>query len=190
VAIGRGELETPLPHGRGGEIGALTTAFSQMTHSLRERIAAEQAAHAQALRLQQEIIHLQEANLRELSVPLIPLMHQALLLPLIGAIDTARAAHLLETLLDGVAQQRARLVLLDLSGVRMVDTRVAQTLLQAAQAVRLLGAEVALIGIRAAVAQEIIATGVEVGDMPVYANLATAIMTLVPSHGEQPDGRS
>src|SRR5262249_24550061 len=150
-AIGRGELETPLPRAHGGEIGTLTRAFSQMTHNLRERIAAEQAAHAEALRLQEEIIHLQQANIRELSVPLIPLTHQALLLPLIGAIDSARAAHLLVTLLDGVADQRARLVLLDLSGVRVVDTKVAQALLQAAQAVRLLGAEVALVGIRAEV---------------------------------------
>src|SRR5262249_11823232 len=83
------------------ELGILASAFNQMTVNLRQRIAAEQSAQAERVRLQQEIIRGQEANLRELSTPLIPLTPQVLLLPLIGSIDSPRAAHILQTLLDG-----------------------------------------------------------------------------------------
>ena len=111
-----------------------------------------------------------------------------LLLPLIGSIDSPRAAHILQMLLDGVAQHRAQTVLLDLGGVRVVDAPVAQALVQAAQAVRLLGAEVALVGIRAEVAQEIIATGAAIAHLPIYATLETAITTLLPHAGPQSGG--
>jgi rsbT co-antagonist protein RsbR len=168
------------------ELGMLATAFNQMTGNLQERIAAEQTAQAERLRLQQEIIHGQEANFREPSAPLIPLTPRVLLLPLIGSIDSPRAAQLSQTLLDGVAQYHAHMVLLDLSGVRVVDANVAEGLMRAAQAVRLLGAQVVLVGIRAEVAQAIISTDVAVGDLPVYASLETAITTLMPRSVARP----
>ena len=159
-----------------------------MTVNLRQRIAAEQTAQAERLHLQQEIIRVQEVTLRELSTPLIPLTPRVLLLPLIGSIDSSRAAQMLETLLVGVTQHRAHMVLLDLSGVRVVDAQVAQALVQTAQAVRLLGAEVVLVGIRAEVAQAIIATGVMVDTLPIYATLEMAITTLMPSAVQQSGG--
>jgi len=187
-AVTGGNLDAMAPVTSHDELGLLATAFNQMTVNLRQRIAAEQTAHAERLRLQQEIIRGQEANLRELSTPLIPLTPQVLLLPLIGSIDSPRAAHILQTLLDGVARHHAHTVLLDLSGVRVVDAEVAQALVQTAQAVRLLGAQVALVGIRAEVAQEIIASRVAIGELPIYATLETAITTLIPHAGSHPGG--
>jgi len=187
-AVTGGNLDAMAPVTSHDELGLLATAFNQMTVNLRQRIAAEQTAHAERLRLQQEIIRGQEANLRELSTPLIPLTPQVLLLPLIGSIDSPRAAHILQTLLDGVARHHAHTVLLDLSGVRVVDAQVAQALVQTAQAVRLLGAQVALVGIRAEVAQEIIASRVAIGELPVYATLETAITTLIPHAGSYTGG--
>src|SRR5258706_3887704 len=179
-AVTGGNLDAMAPVTSHDELGLLATAFNQMTVNLRQRIAAEQTAHAERLRLQQEIIRGQEANLRELSTPLIPLTPQVLLLPLIGSIDSPRAAHILQTLLDGVARHHAHTVLLDLSGVRVVDAQVAQALVQTAQAVRLLGAQVALVGIRAEVAQEIIASRGAIGELAGYSTLETAITTLIP----------
>jgi rsbT co-antagonist protein RsbR len=172
------------------ELGMLATAFNQMTANLQERIAAEQTDQVERLRLQQEIIRVQETNLRELSTPLIPLSPTVLLLPLIGSIDSQRAAQMLETMLAGVAQHRALRVLLDLSGVQVIDTHVAEAVVQAAQAVRLLGAEVALVGIRAEVAQAIITTDVAVDSLSIYATLETAIRTLLPHARAQSDGRN
>jgi rsbT co-antagonist protein RsbR len=95
---------------------------------------------------------------------------------------------MLETMLAGVAQHRAHKVLLDLSGVQVVDAHVAQILVQAAQAVRLLGAEVALVGIRAEVAQAIITTDVAVDSLSIFASLETAIRTLLPHARAQSGG--
>ncbi len=187
-AVTSGDLDVLAPVTSHDELGILATAFNQMTVNLRQRIAAEQTAQAERLHLQQEIIRVQEATLRELSTPLIPLTPRVLLLPLIGSIDARRAAQMLETLLVGVAQHRAHKVLLDLSGVPIVDAEVAQALVQTAQAVRLLGAEVALVGIRAEVAQAIIATGVIVDTLPIYATLEMAITTLMPSAVQQSGG--
>ena len=189
-AVTSGNLDARAAVTTHDELGVLATAFNQMTANLKQRIAAEQTAQAERLRLQQEIIGVQEANLRELSTPLIPLTPQVLLLPLIGSIDSSRAAQMLETMLAGVAQHRAHKVLLDLSGVQVVDAHVAQVLVQAAQAVRLLGAEVALVGIRAEVAQAIITTDVAVDSLSIYATLEMAIRTLLPHARAQSDGRN
>lgn len=134
-----------------GQVTGLCGIATDITE--RRRAAAERDA------LQQQIIEAQQLALRELSTPLIPLADGVVVMPLVGTIDRGRAQQILETLLDGVAQQRARAAILDITGVRTVDEQVAQALLQAAQAVRLLGASVILTGIRAEVAQALVRLG-------------------------------
>ncbi|MGQ9926680.1 MAG: PAS domain-containing protein [Chloroflexaceae bacterium] len=124
---------------------------------LTERRLAEQ----ERLILQERIIEAQQHALRELSTPLLPLSKRVVLLPIIGSVDTDRALQLIETLLQGVAEHRADIALLDITGVRVVDTQVANTLIQAARAVRLLGAQVVLTGIRPEVAQTLVHLGVD-----------------------------
>lgn len=98
-------------------------------------------------RLQAQVIEAQRQALRELSTPLLPIASGVVLIPLVGAIDEGRAALVLETLLEGVSAHRAKIAILDITGVRTVDASVALGLVQAAQAARLLGAEVLLTGV-------------------------------------------
>lgn len=106
--------------------------------------------------LQQEVLATQEAMIRELSSPLIPLADGVVALPIVGTVDRARAGQILQTVLEGVAQRRARAVILDITGVKHIDGEVAHALLQTTRAVRLLGAEVVLTGISGAVARSLV----------------------------------
>ncbi|MDT9046821.1 STAS domain-containing protein, partial [Escherichia coli] len=86
---------------------------------------------------QEQLIQAQQAALRELSTPLIPLDDGVVAMPLIGAIDSVRAQQVIETLLEGVSVHHARVAILDITGVSVVDTQVANGLIRAAQAVKL-----------------------------------------------------
>jgi rsbT co-antagonist protein RsbR len=130
---------------------------------------------AERTRLQEELILTTQAALRELSVPLIPLADGVVLLPLIGTIDSSRAQQVLETLLEGVSAQNARTAILDITGVRVIDTQVANALLRAARAARLLGANVVLSGISPEVAQTIVHLGVDLNSIMTQSNLQRAI---------------
>lgn len=136
-----------------------------------ERIRAEEEQR----RLQDEIIQMQAASLAELSTPLIPISDQIVVMPLIGAIDTSRVQNVIDTLLRGVAQSRAQVAILDITGVPVVDTQVANGLLQAAQAVSLLGARVILTGIRPEVAQTLVQLGVNLNTIVTRSSLQSGI---------------
>lgn len=116
-------------------------------------------------------IRAQSAALQELSAPIIPIYSGILVLPLIGTIDTQRATKIMETLLEGVAERNARVVLLDITGVPIVDTSVAHHLIQAARSVRLLGAEIVLVGIRPEIAQTMVQLGVDLSGIVTMADL-------------------
>jgi rsbT co-antagonist protein RsbR len=120
-------------------------------------------------------IKAQAAALRELSTPLIPISERAVVMPLIGAVDAARAQEIMETLLAGVATHRADVAIVDITGVSVVDTQVANALLQAARAVRLLGAQVVLTGIRPEVAQTLVGLGVELQGLVTRSTLQSGI---------------
>lgn len=142
-------------------------ALAAGLNMLIDELVAEQAMR---LRLQEEIIQGQAAALRELSSPLIPISDRVLVMPLIGAIDTMRAQDVLDKLLHGISATQAHTVILDVTGVARVDVQVANLLLQAAQAVQLLGAETILTGIRPEVAQTMIGLGIQ---FPSVATLST-----------------
>ncbi|WP_437945789.1 substrate-binding domain-containing protein [Sorangium sp. So ce296] len=118
------------------------------------------------------------STVRELGCPVIPLLPGVLLISLIGAIDAARAQQILEAVLSGVARERARWVLLDLTGVPLVDEATAAALAQTAQATRLLGARVSLVGVGPTMAQRMVSLGIELRDIAVFQSLAAAIRQL------------
>ncbi|MDI3284582.1 PAS domain S-box protein [Polyangium sp. 15x6] len=122
-----------------------------------------------------EIIRAQAAMLAELSTPLIPISDHAVVMPLIGMVDEARAERVLDSLLSGVAARSAKVAILDITGVATVDAAAADALLRAARAVRLLGAEVVLTGIRAEVAQALIGLGVDLGNIVTRSTLQSGI---------------
>lgn len=119
-------------------------------------ITPRRRADAERRQLQEELIRAQAAALAEVSTPLIPIHDDVVVMPLIGKVDAPRAERVMVTLLEGVSAKRARIAILDITGVADVDTDVADGLVRAAQAVKLLGAEVVLTGIRAEVARALV----------------------------------
>lgn len=120
-------------------------------------------------------IRQQAAALLELSTPLIPITDEVLVMPLIGVVDSRRASQVLDTLLQGIVDRHARAAILDITGVAVVDTKVADALIRTAHAVRLLGAEVVLTGIRPDVAQTLVALGAELGGLVTRGTLQAGI---------------
>jgi rsbT co-antagonist protein RsbR len=125
--------------------------------------------------VRERTIRIQEARIRELSSPIIPLYNGILVLPLVGAIDSHRAGQIMESLLSGISDQQADVVIMDITGVPVVDTSVANYLLLAARAARLLGAQIILVGISAEVAQTITQLGADLSSIITRANLQSGI---------------
>lgn len=135
-----------------------------------QNISEIKAIEFERLQMQETIIAAQERALRELSTPLVPISDRAVALPLIGVIDQRRAGLIIETLLEGVATRGAETVIIDITGVATVDTFIADALIRAARAVRLLGAHVVLTGISPEVAQTLVSLG---ADLSVFETRAT-----------------
>jgi PAS domain S-box-containing protein len=138
-------------------------------------ITERRRAEAERQRLQEELIQAQAVALQELSTPLIPISDTVLVMPLIGRIDTRRASQILESLLTGIQEQQADLAIIDITGVNLVDTQVAHALIQAARAVKLLGARVVLTGLRPEVAQTLVSLGVDLSDIVTHGTLQNGI---------------
>ena len=152
-----------------GEAVGRVWSFRDIT----ERRRAEQ--EAQRLRMQEQVIAAQAAALSQLSTPLIPISDQVVVMPLIGTVDAERAQQVLSTLLDGVTRARAHTAIVDITGVPVVDSHVAGALVRAAQATRLVGAEVILTGIRAEVAQTLVGLGIDLGKLITRSTLQSGI---------------
>src|SRR5579883_145278 len=116
-----------------------------------------------------------QAAIRELSTPVIRVHDRILLLPLIGAIDSHRADQIMDSVLLKVSEAQARCIIIDIAGVPLVDTKVADNLVKTTAAVRLLGAEVILTGITAQVARTIIQLGVDISTMHTLSRLSEGI---------------
>jgi rsbT co-antagonist protein RsbR len=111
----------------------------------------------------------------ELSTPVIRLWEGIIAVPLVGTLDSARTQLVMEKPLETLVATGAEHAVLDITGVPTVDTEVAQHLLKTVSAVRLLGAECIISGIRPQVAQTIVALGIEFGDIATKATLADAL---------------
>ncbi|WP_257351831.1 STAS domain-containing protein [Pseudalkalibacillus decolorationis] len=120
-------------------------------------------------------ISVQKMALLELSAPLIPVFEHITVMPLIGTIDTERAKWIMENLLEGAIKHRSQVVLIDITGVPIVDTMVAHHIIQAAEAVRLIGAKCILVGIRPEIAQTIVNLGIDLSEFPTRSNLLKGI---------------
>ncbi len=116
-----------------------------------------------------------QAAIRELSTPVIRVYEKVLLLPLVGAIDSHRAQQVTERVLMRVVEEQARCIIIDIAGVPVVDTKVADHLVKTTAAVRLLGAETILTGITAQVARTIVQLGVDVSTMHTLTRLSDGI---------------
>jgi rsbT co-antagonist protein RsbR len=117
----------------------------------------------------------QQEAIRELSTPVLRLRERLLVLPIIGILDTSRAQKLTEDLLASIRESRARVVILDVTGVPAVDSAVANHLLQAVEASRLMGAQVIVTGLSSNVAQALVTLGVDLTKMNAVGDLQGGI---------------
>ena len=123
----------------------------------------------------ERIIREQQEAIRELSTPVLQVRERLLILPIIGAIDPQRARQLTEQLLRGIRTNRARVVVIDITGVAALDSSVANHLVQTVEASRLLGATVIVTGLSPEIAQTLVTIGVDLGKMNTVGDLQGGI---------------
>ncbi len=139
-------------------------------------VTEQKEAEIEHQKLQEEIIEAQQLALQELSVPIIPVMDQIIVMPLIGGIDTMRAKDVMRTLLQGIGDYRAKVVIVDMTGVPLVDSGVASHLNKTIQAARLKGARTIITGLSDAVAETIIDLGIDWEEVETLRDLQTGLM--------------
>ena len=123
----------------------------------------------------EQIILRQQQELLDLSTPVIKLWDGIVAVPLIGTLDSERTQIVMESLLDAIVENEAEIAIIDITGVPTVDTLVAQHLLKAVSAARLMGTECIISGIRPQIAQTIVHLGVELGDVITKSTLGDAL---------------
>jgi rsbT co-antagonist protein RsbR len=123
----------------------------------------------------ERVIGQQQSAIRELSTPVLKVREQLLILPIIGALDAARARQLTEQLLKGIRDNRAKVVVIDITGVPSIDITVANHLVQAVRASGLMGARVIITGLSADIAQTLVGLGVDLSMMQSVGDLQGGI---------------
>ncbi len=140
--------------------------------------AANRIANTVAVGFVQErerIIRQQQEAIRELSTPVLQVRERLLILPIIGVVDAQRARQLTEQLLRGIRANRAKVVVIDITGVPTVDSKVANHLVQTVEASRLLGATVIVTGLSSEIAQTLVTIGVDLAKMKTVGDLQGGI---------------
>jgi anti-anti-sigma factor len=123
----------------------------------------------------EEVMTRQAQKIRELSTPVLQVREGLLILPIIGLIDTQRARQLTERLLRAIRANRAKVVVIDITGVPGIDSKVANHLLQTVEACRLMGAEAIVTGLSSEIAQTIVAIGVDLSKVKTVNDLQGGI---------------
>jgi rsbT co-antagonist protein RsbR len=126
-------------------------------------------------RTREEVINRQQDELLELSTPVVKLWDGVLALPMIGTLDSARSQVVMESLLQRIVDTGSEIAIIDITGVPTVDTLVAQHLLKTVTAIRLMGADCIISGVRPQIAQTIVHLGVDLEGVTTKATLADAL---------------
>jgi rsbT co-antagonist protein RsbR len=126
-------------------------------------------------RTREQVISRQQAEMLELSTPVVQLWDGVLALPLIGTLDSRRTQSVMEALLQRIVETGSEFAIIDITGVPTVDTLTAQHLIKTITATRLMGAECIISGIRPQIAQTIVHLGVDLGDVTTKSSLAGAL---------------
>jgi len=158
----------PLRNDDGAIIG-LCALLTDITDIARRRQEVEQLERDVATQMQ--TIREQQHLLEQISVPVIQIWEQVLLLPLVGVIDEERAGRIMESTLEAIATASAEVLIVDITGVPVVDTSIAGYLVQSIQAAQLLGCESLLVGISPQIAQTLVALGVDFSHIATRATL-------------------
>jgi len=148
----------------------LEQRIERRTEELNGALASVQARSDD---LNQAVEELQASQrvIRELSSPVVPVLQGIIIMSLVGSIDSQRAVVMTAEMLDGLERYDARIVILDITGVPVVDTQVAKILLESARAARLMGCQTVLTGIRPEIAQTMVELGIEATDLVTRSEL-------------------
>ena len=154
--------------------GNLEQVVAQRTLDLQDALQKVQVQFA----IQKDLLA-ENAQQRELiqilSVPVLPISHDILVMPLIGLIDAERSAPIMESLLSAVDRHQAQFVLIDMTGVPLVDQEVAHILIKAARATKMLGTRTILVGLRPELAQTLVSLGLDLATITTKATLKDGV---------------
>jgi PAS domain S-box-containing protein len=164
------------PIKRDGKVEAAAIFTSDVTD---QRTTADELQRAK-----DELIAQQSRAIQELSTPVIEVSEDILVLPLIGAIDTARAQRIVESLLETIVEKQASVVIMDITGVPVIDTAVANHLITTVSAVAILGTRMMLTGVSPHNAQTLVKLGVDLGAITTKSSLRAGL-----KHAYQLTGR-
>jgi len=131
----------------------------------------------------EDVINRQQQELLELSTPVVKIWDGILALPMIGTLDSARTQVVMESLLQRIVEAESQIAIIDITGVPTVDTLVAQHLLKTVTAIRLMGADCIISGVRPQIAQTIVHLGVDLQGVTTKANLADALALALKRSG-------
>lgn len=172
-----------LRHVAEGSSNALAAANDNLEQAVNNRTADLQHAlsdvRERELRLTQTLQELSASQelVRSLSAPIIPILPSVIVVPLAGILDGEQAQRLMQQVLERISAQRSRDLILDITGVPIMDSHVANVVIQIAQAVKLLGTRTLLVGVRPEVAQTLVALNIEFGDLEIFADLQDAVLS-------------
>jgi PAS domain S-box-containing protein len=158
---------------------ALEQAYAEVERQVAERTVDLKREQEESARLQQEVIEAQQRAIQELSTPIIPVLEGVIVMPLIGSIDTLRARDVTRSLLAGIREHRAKVVILDITGVPIVDSGVAAYLNKTIQAARLKGARTIVTGVSDAVAETIVDLGIDWSGIETLSDLRTGLRAVL-----------
>ncbi|MDC0749074.1 AAA family ATPase [Polyangium mundeleinium] len=157
------------------EVARRTRESNETAEQLRVELEQRMLAELERESLQAHIIEVQRERLAELSTPIIPITDDVVVMPLIGAMDRARSDEVMGAALRGASERRARAVILDVTGVKGGDIYIAEALVRTASALKLLGAQAILTGVRADVARSLVGSSAELQGIVTKGSLQAGI---------------
>jgi len=180
LRVGAGELVQPLTlhYPETHPVGALTSSLNEMIRSLSEA-RAKSERYSGELQEKLAAIESQAAAIAELSTPILEVWDGVLCMPIVGIMDNARTAEMARTLLSTIVQTKARLVVLDITGINVMDTQAVDHFLRTARAVRLLGARCVLSGVHPNVSQTIVHMGMDLKGIERHRSMRDALRQFV-----------
>jgi rsbT co-antagonist protein RsbR len=174
VEMGQLSARAEIRFGESEPMSALADTVNTIVQRL-VSVREETQAYQRELEDQLATIEKQRAAIRELSTPMIEVWSGVLCVPIVGVIDSSRAAEMTSALLSAVVEKKVMFTIIDITGIEAMDTRATDHFLRMARSVRLLGAECVLSGINPNVARSIIHMGVELSGVETYRSLRDAL---------------
>lgn len=168
------EDETPL--------ASLYRGINEMIESLSSEQEKSKAYQTQ-LEEKLETIEKQRAAIRELSTPIMEVWDGVLCLPVVGVMDTMRSVEMTNSLLQTVVEKKTRCIIIDITGIDVMDTRTVDHFMRMARAVRLLGAQCVLTGINPHIAQTVVHMGIDLSNIVTHRTLHEALQRYVEAAG-------